>query len=154
VGGLSETDIKARKEMAERTSEALRAAILKGVLPGGGAALLACRPALQRMLEQVSGEEQRFACRILLRALEEPTRTIIHNAGYDSHVWMDRVERAGPGSGFDVRSGTVVDMLQAGIIDSAGVVMGSVRNAIASAALALTVDTLVHHKKPELVMNT
>lgn len=154
VGGLSETDIKARKEMAERTSEALRAAILKGVLPGGGAALLACRPALQRMLEQVSGEEQRFACRILLRALEEPTRTIIHNAGYDAHVWMDRVERAGPGSGFDVRSGTVVDMLQAGIIDSAGVVMGSVRNAIASAALALTVDTLVHHKKPELMMNT
>ena len=154
VGGLSETDIKARKEIAERTSEALRAAILKGVMPGGGAALLACRPALQRRLEQVSGEEEKFACRILLRALEEPTRTIIHNAGYDPHVWLDRVERAGAGSGFDVRSGKVVDMVQAGIVDSAGVILSSARNAIASAALALTVDTLVHHKKPETMLNT
>jgi chaperonin GroEL len=154
VGGLSETDIKARKEIAERTGEALRAAILKGVLSGGGAALLACRPAFQRRLKQVSGDEEKFACKILMRALEEPTRKIIHNAGYDERVWIDRINQAGPGWGFDVRSGKVVDMFAAGIVDSAGVVMSAARNAIASAALALTVDTLVHHKKPETVFNT
>jgi chaperonin GroEL len=154
VGGISDTDIKARKELAERTVEAVRATIGKGVLPGGGVALLACRPALQRLAEQSDDSDTRAAYQILIRALEEPTRTILRNAGYDAGPWMDRIDRAGAGYGLDVRSGEIVEMAAAGIIDSAGVLIAAVHEAVASAALALTVDVLVHKKRPKTSLTT
>jgi len=154
IGGTSELDINARKELAERTSDAVRGAIMDGILPGGGVALLACRPALRQMLDQSTDPDQRAACRILIEALEQPTRTIITNAGYDASEVMGEIKHAGPGCGFDVRSAQVVDVAQAGIFDAASVVREAVYSAVASAALALTVDVLVHHKKPKEAVET
>jgi chaperonin GroEL len=154
AGGSGEVEINTRKEQLERTSEALRSAILQGVLPGGGAALLACRPAVKRKIDQAKVQEEKVAYRFILRALEEPTRGILTNAGFDPDLWIARIAKAGSGFGFDVRTGKVVDMAQAGIVDSAGVVSAAVRSAFASAALAMTVDVLIHHKKPELGLNT
>jgi len=150
VGGISAVDIKARTEMAERTAEALRGAITKGVLPGGGAALLACRSKLQKMADQAEEPDERTPYRILSRALEEPTRTILHNAGYRPSEYMGKINQARPGFGFDVRSGKIVDMAEAGVIDSAGVLSHAVHAAVSSAALALTIDVLVHKKRPEM----
>ncbi|MFO7167855.1 MAG: chaperonin GroEL [Chloroflexota bacterium] len=150
VGGLSDIDITARKELAKQTLEATRATIGKGVVPGGGVALLGCRAPLRRLAEQAADLDERMAYQILMRALEEPTRTILRNAGYDAGRWMGEIERAGPGHGLDVRTGQIVDMAAAGIIDSAGVLRAALHTAIASAALALTVEVLVHTRLPEL----
>jgi chaperonin GroEL len=150
VGGVSEIDIGIRKELAARTLEATRATIGKGVVPGGGTALLACRARLQELAGQATDLDERMAYQILSRALEEPTRTILHNAGYDVGRGMGEIARAGPGYGFDVRSEQVVDMVAEGLIESAGVLGAALHAAIASAALALTIDVLVQTRLPEL----
>lgn len=149
IGGATELEIKTRKELAERTAQVLRGAVLEGVLPGGGAALLACRPFLQERLDQSSSADERAAYRILLRAMEELARTLLSNAGYDASEIMAKINRAGVGYGFDLNTRQVVDMAQAGIFDVAQVQQEAVRAAIATAALALTIDVLVHHKKPQ-----
>jgi chaperonin GroEL len=144
VGAFTETELKARKELAERTASAMRAAMREGVLPGGGAALLACRPVLQQRLEQSEDVDERMAYRILLRAVEAPFRTLVENAGYEPSVVLGRVDQAGPGHGFDIISGEVVDMAELGIFDPAVVQKAAVRSAIGGAALALTTDVIVH----------
>lgn len=154
IGGLTEMEIKARKELAQRTAEVLRGIIMEGVVPGGGVALLACRPALQNLLEQSTDPDERAAYRILIRALEEPIRTILTNAGYDASEVMAEIKLAGPGYGFDVRAGKVVHALQAGILDAAAVQREAIHSAVAGAALALTVDVLVQRKEPPEAFNT
>ena len=154
IGAATEVELNTRKELAERTAEAVRGAIRDGVLPGGGAALLACRPALRQKLAQSSDPDERASYRILIRALEEPLRTIVANAGFNADEIMAEIKSAGPGRGFDVTSEKVVDMAQAGVLDVATVQKAAVHSAIAGAALALTTDVLVHHKKPQEVMNT
>jgi chaperonin GroEL len=149
VGGATELEIETRKELAERTAAAVRGALLEGVLPGGGVALLSCRPALRRRLEQSDHEDERAAYHILIKAVEVPLRTIVSNAGFDASEIMAEVRQVGPGRGFDVMRERVVDVLQAGIYDIAVVHKAAVYSAISSAALALTVDVLVH-RRPDL----
>ncbi len=79
--------------------------------------------------------------------MEAPIRTIVANAGYDASEVLAEIKLAGPGHGFDVTSGQVVDVMQAGIWDAAVVQKSAAYTAIASAALALTVDVLVHRKE-------
>ena len=147
VGGATESEITARKEVAERAASVLRGAMLEGVLPGGGVALLACQPAIRRLLEQSQDEDERAACRILLAALEAPTRAILENAGCDVSAVMAEIARAGQGYGYDVRAGQLADMAQAGVFDSAAALKAAVHGAISSAALALTTDVLIHRKQ-------
>jgi chaperonin GroEL len=148
TGGATESEIEANKELAERTAEALRGAMLEGVVPGGGAALLACRPALHRKLAASDDLDERAAYSILLHALEEPTRVLVANAGCDpSKVFAD-LAKAGPGYGFEVHTEQVLDMVQAGVLDAASVTRTAFTTAVTTAALALTTDVLVNHKKP------
>ena len=84
--------------------------------------------------------------------MEEPIRTIITNAGYDASETMAEIRRAGLGCGFDVISGQIVDVRQAGILDVAAVQKAAVRSAVSGAGLALTVDTLVRRKRPTVSM--
>ncbi len=149
IGGTSETEIAAREEVANRTADLVRAALREGVLPGGGIALLACRPRLRRILEGSTDPDEQAAYSILLEALEEPIRTIAANAGYDAGAIMAQVNRAGTDFGLDARCGQVVDMAQAGIFDVAAAQKAAVHGAIAGAALALTVDVLIHKRNPE-----
>jgi chaperonin GroEL len=147
VGGVTELEITEREELAKRTAAALRGAIMEGVLPGGGVSALNCRPALQRELDQSADPDKRAAYRILMKTVEAPIRTIVANAGYDASEVMAEIKLAGPGYGFDVTSGQVLDVMQAGIWDAAIVQKSAAYAAIASAALALTVDVLIHHKQ-------
>jgi chaperonin GroEL len=94
-----------------------------------------------------------LAYQILIEALKEPTRTLLFNAGYDSSELMAQVLQAKAGYGFDLSQGRVVDMLQAGICDSAAVVKGAVCGAVHAAALALTTDVLVHRRNPQEVLS-
>ncbi|GIK75208.1 MAG: 60 kDa chaperonin 2 [Chloroflexota bacterium] len=144
VGGVTVRDIEARKELAERTAAAVRGAMQEGVVPGGGVALLACRPALQRCIDATHDPEARAAYRILLRAVAEPLRTIVANAGYDPSDALAEVRMAGPDYGFDVLTGRVTAMGAAGITDPANVVKAATYAGLTSAALALTIDVMVH----------
>jgi chaperonin GroEL len=148
VGAVNEPDIEVRKELAKRTGEAMRGAIREGVLPGGGVSLLACRAALQERADQSTDGDERAAYRILVKAMEAPIRTIASNAGYDASDVMAEIRLVGPGYGFDARTGQVVDVVEAGIFDVASVQKAAVHSALVSAALALTVDVLIHRKKP------
>ncbi len=147
VGAMTEPEINLRKDLAERTAEALRGARREGVLPGGGVALLGCRPVLRRGQTASTDPDEKAAYSILLRASEEPARTIIANAGWDAAEVMAAINRAGPGSGFDVEAGEVVDMVQAGILDSAGVMRLAVISAVTTAALTLSLGAVVHRMR-------
>lgn len=144
IGGVNEREIEARKELAERTAAAVRGALQEGVVPGGGVALLACRPALLRAAASAADPDARAAYRILAQAVAEPIRAIVANAGYDPSDVLAEVRLAGPGHGFDVLAGRVVEMSAAGIQDPASVQKAAAYAGLTSAALALTIDVLVH----------
>lgn len=141
VGGQTTSEQKHRREQTERASLVMRAALGEGILPGGGAAYLACRS----VLDAQPGENEDFECaaarRILYQALGQPSLTIAANAGY-------KLLDLPPGKGFNALTGLPADMLADGIMDSAGVVKAALIAAVKGAALALTVDTLIHRAKP------
>jgi chaperonin GroEL len=146
VGGATEVEVEEHVELAKRTAAALRGAMREGVVPGGGVALLACRPVLQQMQDESDDPDARAAYRILIQAMQAPLRTIVSNAGYDASEAMAEIKLAGPGHGFDVTREQVVDMAEAGIYDATSVLKLAVFSAVASAGLALTVDVLIHRK--------
>ncbi|MBL7199486.1 MAG: hypothetical protein ISS56_05010 [Anaerolineae bacterium] len=150
VGAATNVEIMTRRELAERTAEAMRGVLIEGVLPGGGYSLLACRPALREQADRSENPDKRAAYNILIEALAEPARTILHNAGHDPSRAMADLDGAGPGCGYDVNTGQVVDLAQAGIMDIAAAIKAAVHGAVTGAALALTTDVLVHHLKPKV----
>jgi chaperonin GroEL len=103
---------------------------------------------LQTALENTIDPDERAGYNILLKALEAPARTIYHNAGYEPSQVMAQLNHTGGESTFDVLSGEVVGMEEAGIYDVAAVQKAAFYSAVSTATLALTVDVLVHHKKP------
>ena len=151
VGGLTETEMETRKELAKRTVRTLRGAAREGILPGGGTALLACRPALDELLADTDSLDARAAHQILTAALEAPFRTLMSNGGYSEGKILDEVKQAGRGAGFDILSGRICEMISNGIVDVAAVQKQAIISAIRGAALALTIDILVHRKSPPIV---
>ena len=144
IGGVTESDIEERREVAERTASAVRSALREGVVPGGGVALLRCQSALQRRLQEAESSEEIAAFRSLIAAVSRPLCTIAENAGYDPGDVLAQVRLAESGHGFDAVAGAIVDMEQAGIVDPVNVVKAAVYAGISSAALALTIDVIVH----------
>jgi chaperonin GroEL len=155
IGDISPVAVDTRKELAEHTAEAMRGAMLEGVIPGGGVSLFNCRVALAEGIQSVEDVDRRAAFKILYKALEVPMRVILENAGEDSHEIMAEVKKVPRGWGYDVQSRTFVDMASAGICDSSAVLRESVFRAVHGAALALTTDVLVHRRiRPESIGKT
>jgi chaperonin GroEL len=150
AGGNTPIALEARKALAERTAEAMRGAIRDGVLPGGGVALLACQAALQKKKQTAESIDERMAYHILTTALETPMRALLENSGFKPDEILSRIAQTGPGYGFDVIKGEIVGLTQAGIYDAASVIKAATFSAIHGAALALTVDVLIHRKDPPL----
>ena len=148
VGGITATEIEMRKEMAERAVTALRKAIQGGVVAGGGAALVNLQAALEGLPSRQA--EDAMAYKILARALEEPMRTIAQNAGCNADAMVEKVQESPKGYGVDARSRQVVDMRQAGILDSALVLKKALEIAVSGAAMALTTDVIIHHRHPKI----
>jgi chaperonin GroEL len=148
VGDVTLSAIESRKVLAQRTTEAMRGAMREGVVPGAGVALLDSRSVLQAALKQTSDPDERVAYRILLRALQEPLRVLLENAGLDAKEVMAKIELAGPGHGYDVLAGKLVQVDQSGLVDSAAVVRNALFGAVHGAALLLVTDVIVHIKNP------
>ena len=148
IGAATETELKEKKHRVEDALSATRAAVEEGIVPGGGVALLNARSALDAV--KAEGDVQ-TGVNILHRALEEPLRGIVSNAGMDGGVVMELVRRAqteqkNPNIGYDVIGEHYVDMLQAGIIDPAKVTRSAVENAASIAGMILTTEALISDK--------
>lgn len=148
LGGTTKLEIENNKSLVERTAAALRPAIISGGVPGGGVVYLGCQERLKNAIRQDDPLEKRAAFRILDRAMEEPLRAIFANSGLEIEDWLGIVRQASPGIGVDVRTRQLVDMVDAGIIDSAAVAREVCHKAINTAALALTLDVLIHRSNP------
>ncbi|GAC1535326.1 MAG: chaperonin GroEL [Herpetosiphon sp.] len=154
LGSTTETENTVQEERARRTIAALRAALRDGVLLGGGRSLMRCRQKLLAQCEQHDDPDAISAYRILIKALEAPLRQIVANGGYDAAAVLADLQHAPPESGFDVRSGNIIDLAEAGIIDVAAAQKAAVYGAITAAAQALTIDVLIHSKKPKYAAAT
>lgn len=148
VGGATVHVIDKRKDLAKRTAAALRAALRDGALPGAAVALSVCRRQVANRLALAIDADERAAYHALLLALEEPLRALMSNSGYDSGKVLAAVQSAPVGHGWDVRTGRLVDVIEAGILDPAAVTIAAIRVAVEGAAQALTVDTVIHRRNP------
>ncbi len=143
VGAATEAESKEKKARVEDALHATRAAVDEGIVPGGGTALLRAGAALAGMKGKLRGDEK-FAQRILQRALQAPTRCIVANAGGDGAVVVDDIlaeEREA--RGYDACENKMVDMFRAGIVDPTKVTKSAVTYAVSVAGTMLTTSVMV-----------
>jgi chaperonin GroEL len=141
VGAATEIEMKEKKARVEDALHATRAAIEEGVVPGGGVALIRALKALDKL--EGANEDQTVGIRILARAIEEPLRNIVENAGEDAAVILNQV-RAGKGAyGYNAATGEFGDMLEEGILDPTKVTRLALQNAASVAGLLLTTEVMI-----------
>jgi chaperonin GroEL len=146
VGAATEVEMKEKKHRVEDALSATRAAVEEGIVPGGGVTLIN----VLSVLDEIKGDnpDEQTGINIVRRALQEPMRGIVRNAGLDGSVVVEEVRRRqkDEGSdriGYDVMSAQYVDMVKAGIIDPAKVTRGALNNAASIAAMILTTEALI-----------
>ncbi len=140
VGAATETEMKEKKARVEDALNATKAAVEEGIVPGGGVALLRAIAALDKL--KLEGDEK-VGAQIIRRALEEPIRQIVNNAGHEGSVVVEKVKEMEHDSGFDAQKEEYADMFKAGIVDPTKVVRLALLNASSIAALMLTTEALV-----------
>jgi chaperonin GroEL len=146
VGAATEVELKEKKHRVEDALSATRAAVEEGIVPGGGVVLINAVPALDKVKMELLDEQT--GVNILRRALEEPMRGIVENAGMDGAVVVQEARRLqkdkeNPNIGYDVIANEYGDMVAKGIIDPAKVTRSAVENAASIAAMILTTEALV-----------
>jgi chaperonin GroEL len=141
VGAATETAMKEKKARVEDALNATRAAVEEGIVPGGGVALLRSASSIDSL--KLEGDEK-VGAQIVRRALEEPIRQIVENAGLEGSVIVEKVKAEKIATrGFDAENLEFVDMIQAGIIDPTKVERVALENAASVAALLLTTEALI-----------
>jgi chaperonin GroEL len=164
VGAATETEMKEKKARVEDAMHATKAAVEEGIVPGGGVALLRAVEAVEAGIKAGTlsykdrdGKERSVKCdgdvrvgaNVIKRALEEPFRQIVINAGLEGSVLLNEVRHAGGTKGFDARNEQVVDMIENGIIDPAKVTKQALLNASSIAGLMLTTEALISEIKED-----
>ncbi len=141
VGAATEVELKEKKARVEDALHATRAAVEEGIIPGGGVTLLRASPAISKLALE---GDQKVGAGILRRALEEPLRQLVRNAGLEGSVVVEHLSKESrPNWGFDVMAEDYVDLVQAGIIDPAKVTRTALENAASVAGMILTTEALV-----------
>jgi len=143
VGAATESEMKEKKARVEDALHATRAATQEGIVPGGGVALIRTIAALDKL--KLEGDEK-IGANIVKRAIEEPLRQIVQNAGLEGSVVVQRIKQEKTNIGYDVSQDSYVDMLEAGVIDPTKVTRSALQNASSIAALLLTTETLITDK--------
>jgi len=133
--------MKEKKARVEDALHATRAAVEEGVVPGGGVALIRAQAAIKDL--KGDNDEQSTGMRILSRALEEPLRQIVKNAGGEPSVVVNQVRQAKDAEGYDASTGQMGDMLKLGIVDPAKVTRTALQNAASIAGLLLTTEAMI-----------
>ncbi len=168
VGAATETEMKEKKARVEDAMHATKAAVEEGIVVGGGVALIRAVSTVEKVLSntgltiKVKSEDgrekevvlkaegdERIGVNIIKRALEEPFRQIVFNAGMESSVILNEVRQKGGNWGFDARSEKIVDLIKEGVIDPTKVTKYALQNAASIAGLMLTTEALVSEIKEE-----
>ncbi len=148
VGGSTETDMKATKDLVEDALHATRAAAKEGWVPGGGVALLRSQEAIERARSRARGDEK-LGFDIVSRAVEAPAYQIATNAGVDGDVVVETVKDGKGAFGYNAGTGQYTDLAKDGIIDPALVAKSAIINAASVAGIMLTTDVLITDLKEE-----
>ncbi len=141
VGAATEVEMKEKKARVEDALHATRAAVEEGVVPGGGVALIRAQKALDKL--EGANEDQTVGVRILSRAIEEPLRQIVENAGEDAAVILNRVKEGKGSFGYNAATGEFGDLIEQGILDPTKVTRLALQNAASVAGLLLTTEVMV-----------
>ena len=141
VGAATETEMKEKKARVEDALHATRAAVEEGIVPGGGVAFLRAIPALDK-LTKLEGDEK-VGMMIVRRALEEPSRQLVENAGLEGSVVVERLKKEKTNVGFNLNNEEYEDMFGAGVIDPTKVTRIALQNAASIAGLLITTEALV-----------
>ena len=142
VGAATETELKERKLRMEDALNATRAAVEEGIVSGGGSALVNILADVEKVVDELAGEEK-IGARIIVKALQEPLKQIAINAGLEGAVIVENVKKAGKGMGFDALNEKYVNMIEAGIIDPTKVTRSALQNAASVAGTFLTTEAAV-----------
>ena len=146
VGASTETELKEKKHRVEDALSATKAAVEEGIVAGGGAVLLNVIPTLQSL--KLEGDQQ-IGVKIIIKALEAPTKQIVSNGGYEGSVIVEKLKGKENGIGFDVTAGEFTDMIKRGIVDPAKVTRSALQNAASIGGMILTTECLVTDKPEE-----
>jgi chaperonin GroEL len=143
VGAATETEMKEKKARVEDAMHATRAAVEEGIVPGGGVALVRAAKVLEKF--QIEGDsDEQIGVNIVRRALEEPLRQIVQNAGKEGAVVVERVRsEKNDSAGFNAQTEVYEDLVKAGVIDPAKVTRTALQNAASIAGLMLTTEAMV-----------
>jgi len=163
VGAATETELKEKKARVEDAMHATRAAVEEGIVPGGGVVLIRAAKVLDKFKpfganneDEVAGDpDEQIGVNIVKRALEEPLRQIVANAGKEGSVIVERVRsEKNPNIGYNVMTEKFEDLIAAGVIDPAKVTRSALQNAASIAGLMLTTEALISEfqedNKPDL----
>ena len=148
VGAATETEMKEAKLRMEDAPSAAKAAVEEGIIAGGGSAYVHAAAEVQKVVDQMDGDEKTGG-RIILKALEAPLYHIVGNAGLEGSVIINKVKELPVGMGFDAYKEEYVDMVEAGILDPAKVTRSALQNATSVASTLLTTESVVANIKEE-----
>jgi chaperonin GroEL len=149
VGAATELEMKEKKARVEDALHATRAAVEEGVVPGGGVALIRALKAIEKLTADT--EDQGYGIKILARAIEEPLRQIVANAGEDAAVVLNRVKDGKDHYGYNAATGEYGDMIELGILDPTKVTRLALQNAASVAGLFLTTEASIAEAPKEKV---
>ena len=141
VGAATEVEMKEKKARVEDALHATRAAVEEGIVPGGGVALIRAKLAIKDI--KGDNDEQNAGIRIVLRAMEEPLRQIVANAGDEPSVVVNTVAQGEGNFGYNAQSAKYGDMVEMGVLDPTKVTRTALQNAASVASLILTTDCMV-----------
>ncbi|MCX6245146.1 MAG: chaperonin GroEL [Bacteroidetes bacterium] len=155
VGAASEVEMKEKKDRFDDALHATRAAIEEGIVPGGGVALIRAIPVLEKM--KGANDDETTGIMIVKRALEEPLRQIMENAGLDGSVVAQKVKEGKDDFGYNVRAEAYENLFKSGVIDPTKVTRIALENAASIAAMLLSTECVIathkEEKEPKMLMN-
>lgn len=140
IGAATETELKEKKARVEDAMHATKAAVEEGIVPGGGVALLRCQKILENL--KLDGDMQ-IGVNIIKRAMEEPLRQIVNNAGHEGSIVVEKVKEMEQDMGFNALTEKYEDLIKGGILDPTKVVRTALQNASSIAGVLLTTEGLV-----------
>ena len=147
IGAPSEVEMKEKKDRVDDALSATRAAIAEGIVPGGGVAYIRCVAKLEDLKGE--NEDETTGIQIVKRAIEEPLRQIVANAGVEGAVVVQKVKEGEGDFGYNARKGVYENLLAAGVIDPAKVTRVALENAASIAGMFLTTECVIAEKKEE-----
>jgi chaperonin GroEL len=143
VGAATETEMKEKKARVEDAMHATRAAVEEGIVPGGGVALIRTIPTVDALIKTLEGDEK-IGASIIRRAIEEPLRTIVANAGEEGSVVIGKIHESKDSNfGYNAGTGVYEDLVAAGVIDPTKVTRTALQNAASISGLLLTTEAII-----------